>query len=209
MTTSNAINKGIAQGIVLKEIYSPNDNVAIVTLKIKDPKINPQIQKRPVYTIQFSAFGELAYELRTCTKGQLLYLEYYLTTNKKTDENGVTNFFKTRVITSLLIGENISGQTKNVPYINFGILQGDLVGIKNAPGTSSVALMTLRINTMSGPARISYPQITIFGSMIDSIKKYYNLGDSICIIFKIETSSKEKEDGTKEHYLDYVATEIL
>lgn len=211
MTTSNAINKGFIQGIVLKDVYSPNDNVSIVTLKVKDVKVNPATGKRPVFTIQFSAFGENAQILRTCVRGQLLFLEYYLTTNKKTDANGVTSFFKTRVITNIQIGENVSGKTKNVPYINTGILQGDIVGLKNAVHTDSVAFLTLRINASTdGTTRMGYPQLTVYGQgMISSLHKYYKLGESICVYFKIETSAKEQEDGTKEHFLDYVVTNIV
>lgn len=210
MTTNNAINKGFIQGIVLKDAYSPKDNVAIITLKVKDQKINPSTGKRPVYTIQFSAFNENAELLKTCRKGQLVWLEYYLTTNKKTDKNGVSTFFKTRVVTDIQIGENISGQTKNVPYINMGILQGDIASIKRAPNTDNVAFVTLRIDaSTNGKTRLSFPQITIYGQkMISSIEKYYTIGESLCVRFKIETSMKEKEGEEKEYYLDYVATDI-
>lgn len=210
MTTNNAINMGYIQGIVLKEVYSPKDNVAIVTLKVKDPKVNPSTGKRSVYTIQFSAFNENAHLLRTCTKGQLIFLCYYLTTHKRIDTNGVTSFFKIRTITKIQIGENISGQTKNVPYINHGILQGDIVSIKNAPNADNVAFVTLRIDgSTDNETRMTYQQVTVYGkNMIASINKYYHLGDSLCVNFKIETSSREK-DGEKEYYLDYVVTDIL
>ena len=207
----NNLNKGTVQGIVASDVYSPNDNVSVVTVRVKDSRVNPKIGRKPLFFIQFSAFGAKALELRQkCQKGQLIYIEYYLATSRKTDSKGVTSFFRSRVITEFSLGD-VVGENNNtfIPYINGGYLQGDFVSLKNAVNAERVAFLTIRVTTeMDGRERTYYLSMSVYGGLIEAIRENYKSGDSIGVSYKIETDVKVK-DGEKKYLMDYVVTGLL
>lgn len=211
-TVANSINKGVIQGIVASEVFSPTDNVSLLTLKVKDSRINPNTKKKSTYFVQFSAFDDLAALLRCqCKKGQVVYLEYYLSTGKKTDKSGITKFYKNRVITNIIIGDEVGNRNNTVvPYINEGILQGEFVSLKKTPKVENVAFLTLRVSTVIEDKEwLFYPQLTVYGPMIHTLETNYHLGDSVCLGYKIETEVKMEEDSQKHFFLDYVVTRIF
>lgn len=208
----NFLNKGLIQGIVVNDIYSPNDNVSVVTVRVKDSRINPQTGKRSLFFVQLSAFGETAQRLRQqCQKGQLLYAEYYLATSRKTDEKGVTAFYRSRVISDFTVGELLAADGSSfVPYLNFGVVQGDFVSLRDAPNADHVAFLTIRVPTEveEERERVFYLQMSVYGSLVDFIRKNYNANDSIGVLYKVETSVKVKNDE-KKYLMDYVVTSLM
>jgi len=60
---STNINSGHCQGIIASDVYSPKEGVALVTLKVKGAKPDPETKKRPLHFIQFIAYDGLAEEL--------------------------------------------------------------------------------------------------------------------------------------------------
>lgn len=210
-TVANSINKGVIQGIVANEIFSPSDNVALITIKVKDQRINPNTKKKPTYFVQFSAFDDLATLLRCqCQKGQVVYLEYYLSTGKKTDKSGITKFYRNRVITNIIIGDEVGNRNNTiVPYLNEGILQGEFVSLKKTSKVENVAFLTLRVSTViEGKEWLCYPKLTVYGPMIQTFETNCHLGDSVCLGYKIETEVRMKDDE-KDFFLDYVVTRVI
>ena len=207
----NNLNKGTVQGIVASDVYSPNDNVSVVTVRVKDSRVNPKIGRKPLFFIQFSAFGDKALELRQkCQKGQLIYIEYYLATSRKTDSKGRHVFFPepgNHGVFSRRCGRG--KQQYLIPYINGGYLQGDFVSLKNAVNAERVAFLTIRVTTeMDGRERTYYLSMSVYGGLIEAIRENYKSGDSIGVSYKIETDVKVK-DGEKKYLMDYVVTGLL
>ena len=91
---STNINIGHLQGILVGDIYSPRSNLALLTIKVKAEKREPGTNRRKLHFIQFVAYDELADLFReNGSDGQIVYVQYHLTTNGKRDENGVSRFF--------------------------------------------------------------------------------------------------------------------
>ena len=53
---STNINSGHCQGIIAGDVFSPKEGVALVTLKVKGSKPDPETKKRPLNFIQFIAY---------------------------------------------------------------------------------------------------------------------------------------------------------
>ena len=105
---STNINSGHCQGIIAGDVYSPKTGVALVTLKVKGGNADPETKKRPLYFIQFIAYDGLAEELiEKGEEGRILYLHFYLSTNNRKDENGVSTFYHNRIADRAVFGKVI------------------------------------------------------------------------------------------------------
>ena len=81
---STNINIGHLQGILVGDIYSPRSNLALLTIKVKAEKREPGTNRRKLHFIQFVAYDELAESFRENGRdGQIVYVQYHLTTNGK------------------------------------------------------------------------------------------------------------------------------
>ena len=213
MQSLTSINRGICQGIITNDIYYPSDNVAIVTLKVRDDRINPKTGEKAKYFIQFTAFDEQNEIIRAnAQNGQILYVEYQLTTSKKMDDYGVSKFYRNRVIQNLAFGDVLLPDVMvNVPYQNLGFAQGEFVNLRRVKKFNDIAFLTVRIhmNTDDGRERIFYPQFTVFGGMIDLIESKFQEDDTIHVTYKVETRMKTDDDGKKLFFTDYIANKIM
>ena len=131
---STNINIGHLQGILVGDIYSPRSNLALLTIKVKAEKREPGTNRRKLHFIQFVAYDELAESFRENGRdGQIVYVQYHLTTNGKRDENGVSRFFHNRTADHAVFGSVIGDEKVSVPYLNKGFLQGTICLLYTSP----------------------------------------------------------------------------
>ena len=193
---------GMTQGILLTDVSFPNENKAVFNLKIKDSRKNPETNKEQIYVVKYTAFEEkLIKKLKSVVKGQLLFVRFHLThskgINKKTGE---VFYYDRRVVDDVIVGERLDGkQQVLIPYVNTGVCQGEFQEIFINKGDLSVAHVKVRV-THKGIDETEYISIldfTAYGPIVKHISSYYETGDSICVIYKIETTRKTgkiKED---------------
>lgn len=200
----NIINQGILQGILIGDVAYPNGKTAMFTLKVKDSiNVPNKPDKKDPYSIQCIAFDKVAESLKGIQKGQLLFVRYHLTTSKRVNDEGVAKFFKNRIADEVLAGELLDGSQVIIPYLNMGVCQGEFVELSRMP-EEEIAHVTIRVTENSSKPFTYYLQFTAYGPIINSVEKFYNAGDSICVKYKIETSTKKKQ-----HYIDYVITDLI
>lgn len=202
------INHGICEGVVVGEVFSPSEDVAIVTVRVRDYRIRPNTQKPTISYIQFTAFDEVAQKLaHEVQKDNLIYLTYEITTSKKTDENGVTKFYRNRVVKTFDIFDKPEDKHL-IPYINMGIAQGSFVSIKKASKSTGIYFLTIKLTTHDGlKEKVYYPQFTVYGDKFANLFEKYKLDDIISVTYKVETE-KKIIDGKEEFFTDYIVTEV-
>jgi single-stranded DNA-binding protein len=202
------INQGICEGIVVGEVFAPSEDVAIVTVRVRDYRIRPNTQKPTISYIQFTAFDEVAKKMtREVQKDNLVYLTYEITTSKKTDENGVTKFYRNRVVKNFEIFDKPEDKHL-IPYINMGIAQGAFVSIKKASKSTGIYFLTIKLTTFDGlKEKVYYPQFTVYGDKFANLFEKYKLDDIISVTYKVETE-KKTIDGKEEFFTDYIVTEV-
>lgn len=204
----NSINHGICEGVVVGKVFSPNEDISIITVRVRDYRIRPNTQKQTISYIQFTAFDDIAKKLaEEDREDALIFLTYEITTSKKTDEKGVTKFYKNRIIKSFEIFDKPE-DNHLIPYINNGYAQGEFVSIKKATKSTGIHFLTIKL-TMTGDIKdkVYYPQFTVYGDKFASLFEKYNTDDLISIEYKIETE-KKIIDGSEEFFTDYIVTEI-
>ena len=136
-----------------------------------------------------------------------IYLTYEITTSKKTDEKGITKFYKNRVIKTFEIFDKPEDKHL-IPYINTGFAQGSFVSIKKATKSTGIYFLTMRLTAVDGlKEKTYYPQFTVYGDKFAALFEKYNLDDIISITYKVETE-KKVIDGSEEFFTDYIVTEV-
>ncbi len=231
----NLINQGFLQGILVGDVSYPNKKTAIFTVKVKDARIrvksdeeadiseittevedgnnasekkkeDTEKKEKEIYLIQCTAFNEVAAALTDAKRGQLIFLRYHLTTSKKMNSEGVTSYYKNRIVEQVTLGEFLDGQQVIIPYLNSGVCQGEFVDVARMPDEDKIAHIRIRVTEigLNQKAFTYYLQFTAYGPIIDSIERFYMPGDSICVNYKIETSTKRKQ-----LLLDYVVTALV
>ena len=205
----NVVNSGMIQGILLTDVVFPNEKVAMFNVKIKDSRENPETKKKQTYIISCTAFEkELVETLKGVVKGQLLFVRFHLTHSKSVDrKTGVTNLYDNRIADEIIPGEVLEGnQQVLIPYVNTGVCQGEFQEIFINKEDSAVAHVKMRVTHKGAGGRdyISILDFTAYGPVIKYISAYYETGDSICLIYKIETTKK-----AGRNIVDYVIQSLF
>ena len=208
MNNNHTINLGICEGIVVGEIFQPTEDIAILTVKTRDHRVRPNTQKQTISYIQFTAFDDVARSIANeCNEGQLVYINYELSTSRKMDENGVSKFYKNRIVKKIdFFNKPEEGQ--HIPYINWGIAQGSFVGIKKASKSTGIYFLTIKLSSFeNGKEKVCFPQFTVYGDSFAELFNKYSADDTISITYKIETE-KKNIDGKESFFTDYIVTEV-
>lgn len=202
----NYLNEGCLQGIILNDVVFPNETTALFSVKLKDRESTGD--KKGMYIINCVAFDALALKMKEAVKGQIIYVRYHLSTSKRVTDEGVVQYFNNRIAESISLGEVLDGkQQVLIPYLNFGVCQGEFVSIMPMPRAENIYSLTVRVNSqgVNDKTFTHYIQFLVFGKNATSIAKYYNPGDSICVKFKIE--SVLRKNGAVE--AEYVLTSTV
>ncbi len=208
---STNINSGHCQGIIAGEVYSPKPGVALVTLKVKGEKPDPETKKRPLHFVQFVSYDELAQEfIDKGEAGRIVYIHFFLSTNNRKDENGVSRFFYNRIADRAVFGQVIGSDMVNVPYLNSGVLQGEFAGLKRMYDGRNLWSLLVR-DTVQHESGRTLKRVHRF--VIDKDEFKYRAGrrkngDPVLIEYRME-SRKETRNGETEHFVDYVLTSIV
>ena len=208
---STNINSGHCQGIIAGDVYSPKTGVALVTLKVKGGNADPETKKRPLYFIQFIAYDGLAEELiEKGEEGRILYLHFYLSTNNRKDENGVSTFYHNRIADRAVFGKVIGEEPISVPYLNAGILQGEFSGIKRSYDGQNRWSLLVRdtVRHESGRELKRVHRFVIDNDELKFRAGRRKNGDPVLVEYSME-SRKEVKDERTEHFVDYVLTSIV
>lgn len=208
MNNNFVINHGICEGIVVGEIFQPTEDIAIITVKTRDHRVRPNTQKQTISYIQFTAFDDVAKDIAAnYAEGQLVYINYELSTSRKMDENGVSKFYKNRIIKKIEVFDKPE-ETRMIPYINFGIAQGSFVGIKKASKSTGIYFLTIKLSSFeNGKEKVCFPQFTVYGDSFAELFNKYSVDDIISVTYKIETE-KKVIDGKESFFTDYIVTEV-
>lgn len=208
---STNINSGHCQGIIASDVYSPKSGVALITLKVKSDRVDPDTKRKPVNFIQFVVYDELAEEfIEKGDTGRIVYVHFFLSTNNRKDENGVSKFFYNRIADRAVFGQIIGDDMVNVPYLNSGILQGEFAGLKRLYDGGERWSLLVR-DTVRHESGKELKRVHRF--IIDKDEFKFRVGrrkngDPILVEYRMESRKKTTEEVT-EHYVDYVLTSVI
>lgn len=97
-------NKGIAEGVLARDPKQVANGVVLLTLRIRDDRVNPKTGKRENHFPKFVIFGkESDKALANLVKGQEVGIEYKLETGMK-EKNGEVRYYEDKVVTRIKYG---------------------------------------------------------------------------------------------------------
>ena len=98
-----------------------------------------------------------------------------------------------------------------MPYLNKGFLQGTMAGLQKIYSSNEDLWSILVCETVlhdSGRELRRYHRFVLKGDELKFIAGRRNIGDPVLVEYCVE-SRKEERDGQKEHYTDYILTNLL
>lgn len=106
------INKGYVEGTLAKAPKKVAEGVVLLTVRIRDNRVNPVTKRREFHYPTFVLFGrESDKALQYLEKGQEVAIEYKLETRRK-EVNGKVRFFEDKVVTNIQYGRKPQKEEK-------------------------------------------------------------------------------------------------
>jgi len=97
-------NKGYIRGTLARDPYKVAEGVVLLTLRVRDERVNPATGRREFHFPTFVVFGrESDRILKNLVKNQEVALEYKLETRNK-EINGERRYFEDKVVTKIVYG---------------------------------------------------------------------------------------------------------
>jgi len=98
------INKGYAEGTLARDPQKVAEGVVLLTVRIRDNRINPVTKRREFHYPTFVLFGkESDKALQHLERGQEVSIEYKLETRRK-EVNNEVRYFEDKVVTNIQYG---------------------------------------------------------------------------------------------------------
>ncbi len=123
------INKGNIQGLLARDPKQVADGVVLLTVKVRDSRINPVTKRRDFHFPTFVIFGREADKaLKYLEKNQEVNIEYKLETRRK-EIDGETRYFEDKVVMNIQYGRKTMPKVKveDVPLEEDDAAEGEPV----------------------------------------------------------------------------------
>lgn len=99
------INNGFVAGTLARDPYKAAEGVVLLTVRVRDDRINPITKRREFHYPTFVVFGRQGDRaLESLVKGQEVSIEYKLETRRKEKEGGGYDHFDDKVATRIRYG---------------------------------------------------------------------------------------------------------
>ena len=200
------VNLGHCQGIVTNEVFCPRPNIAILNVRVKSDRKNPETDRYEMFLLNFIARDRMAKELaEKCKMGDAVFITYELSEKFRLENSGNANFYTELCIKDIYIRDE-EGKGR-AGYLNSALLQCRYLGICRVPKSDNV----YRLDVLYMASKTKTPQrftFCVYGPKGDDIQKNYQKGQAILLQYKIEKSRQIRSDG-KIHYHTNLVVERL
>ena len=201
------VNLGHCQGIVAGEVFSPYPNIAILNVRVKSDRKNPETKKHEMHLINFVARGEMAREVsEKCKMGDAVFIIYELSEKVLMGESGTAEFrIELRIKDVYIRDEEGKGRSG---YLNVAHLQCRFLGICRVPKSNNV----YRLDVLYAASKTRAPQrftFYVYGPKGDDILKNYAKGQAILLQYKIEKSKRIRLNGKVSYYTNLVVERLI
>lgn len=109
------INRGYIQGNLARPPKQVAEGVVLLTVRVRDSRVNPTTKRRGFHYPSFVVFGaESDKALKYLEKGQEISIEYKLETRRK-EINGETRYFEDKIVTGIQYGRKTQNKAEDAP----------------------------------------------------------------------------------------------
>lgn len=207
MKLNGSVNVGFCQGILKRPIKIIGVDTAVVKIKVIDSRINPKTNKPNTHLLRFIAKGNVAKDLIDDTRYEsLILLSYHLGTHFKFNNTlGIGRFETKFEIDDFCYREPLNNADS---FLNRGIYQCEFLGITPVYNSNNVYTVDTVVNDVNAGKRL-HLSFTVFGSYGEVIEQSYTSGQEITIVYKLERSKDEREDGGVEFFTNCILEKIV
>ena len=200
------VNLGHCQGVVTGEVFSPYPNIAILNVRVRSDRKNPETKKHEMHLLNFIARGEMAKEvLEKCKTGDAVFITYELSEKVLMEESGNADFRIELCIKDIFIRDE-EGRGR-AGYLNTGHLQCRYLDICRVPNSKNV----YRLDVLYTAGKTNAPQrftFFVYGPKGDDIQKNYKKGQAVLLQYKIEKSKRKRLNGKTDYYTNLVVERL-
>lgn len=207
MKFNSSVNIGFCQGILKRPIKIIGADTVSVKIRVIDSRINPKTNKPNTYLLRFVAKGDAAKELINDARYEnSILVRYHLGAHFKFNKTlGIGRFETQFEIDDFCYKEPLKGKDS---FLNRGLYQCEFLGINPVINTNSVYTVDTVVNDRDAEKRL-HLSFTVFGSYGEIIKEMFAPGQEITIVYKLERSKDERDDGEVEFFTNCILEKIV
>lgn len=207
MKFNSSVNVGFCQGILKRPIKIIGADTVSVKIRVIDSRINPKTNKPNTYLLRFVAKGDVAKELINDARYEnSILVGYHLGAHFKFNKTlGIGRFETQFEIDDFCYKEPLKGKDS---FLNRGLYQCEFLGINPVINTNSVYTVDTVVNDRDTEKRL-HLSFTVFGSYGEIIKETFAPGQEITIVYKLERSKDERDDGEVEFFTNCILEKIV
>lgn len=204
---NGSVNVGFCQGILKRPIKVIGTDVVAVKIHVVDSRINPKTNKPNTYLFNFIAKGDVAVQLINDARYEnLILVSYHLGAHFKFNNIlGIGRFETQFEIDDFCYREPLKNTNS---YLNKGLYQCEFLGITPVLNSNSVYNVDTVVDDSDADKRL-HLSFTVFGSYGEVIDETYTSGQEITIVYKLERSKDERDDGGVEFFTNCVVEKIV
>ena len=200
------VNLGHCQGVVTGEVFNPYPNIAILNVRVRSDRKNPETKKHEMFLLNFIARDEMAKEVtEKCKTGDAVFITYELSEKVLMEESGNAEFRTEFCIKDIFIRDE-EGKGR-AGYLNTGHLQCRYLGICKVPNSKNV----YRLDVLYTVSKTKTPQrfmFYVYGPKGEDIQNNYQKGQAILLQYKIEKSKRTRLNGKADYYTNLVVERL-
>lgn len=207
MKFNSSVNIGFCQGILKRPIKIIGADAVSVKIRVIDSRINPKTNKPNTYLLRFVAKGDVARELINDARYEnSILVSYHLGGYFKFNKTlGIGRFETQFEIDDFCYKEPLKGKDS---FLNRGLYQCEFLGINPVINANSVYTVDTVVNDRDAEKRL-HLSFTVFGSYGEIIEEMYAPGQEITIVYKLERSKDERDDGEVEFFTNCILEKIV
>ncbi len=201
------VNLGHCQGVVVGNVFNPNPSIAILNVRVKSDRKNPETKTYEMFVLNFTARGNMAREvLEKCKDGDTVFVTYELSEKVLTGDRGGAEFYTDLIIKDIFIHDD-EGKGR-AGYLNTAHLQCRYLGICRVPNSKDVYRLDVlyKVSKTRAPQRFTF---IVYGPKGEDILKNYKKGQAILLQYKIEKSKRTRSDGKTDYYTNLVVERLI
>ena len=204
---NGSVNVGFCQGVLKRPIKVIGTDVVAVKIYVVDSRINPKTNKPNTYLLHFIARDDVAKQLINDARYEnLILVSFHLGAHFKFNNTlGIGRFDTQFEINDFCYRESLNNTNS---FLNKGLYQCKFLGITPVLNSNSVYTVDTVVNNSDADKRL-HLSFTVFGSYGEVIEEMYVPGQEITIVYKLERSKDEREDGEVEFFTNCIVEKIV
>lgn len=206
LVKNGSLNYALCQGIVRGSVFSPQEGIVKMNLQVKDTRKNPNTNRYPMFILNFTGYGDIAEQMKTCQDRSIVLLRYHLGNRVKINlATGISTIEEEMIVDEIIATPPES--RNRIAYLNKGFFQGVYIGTVLQPNADGIYNVSVLLEDEQKKNK-THLHFIVYGVLGEHIMNTFHKGETVLIEFKVEKSKRMLADGMGEYFTNYVIERI-